>query len=123
VVRKQPIDEERVDGDDGEGEQAGDAEGGPNRDALVGGIGVLEGLVLQREVLVIRFGVVEDVENDDKDAAAGYVLARAIHRAWGTQDNKHENHIVSNIPARGPSVSGNWSDTGWGDARDDDARP
>lgn len=55
MVGEQAIEEESIDDDKREREEAGDAEGVLNRDALVDGVGILEGDVVQRKVLVVRF--------------------------------------------------------------------
>jgi hypothetical protein len=55
VVGEQPIDEESVDDDQDERESTGDAEGVVDGDALVYGVGILEGDILEGEVLVEGF--------------------------------------------------------------------
>lgn len=64
AVGEDAIDEEGVDDDQDEGECAGDAEGVGDWDALVDGVGVLQGIILQGKVLVVRFEGVEDGEAD-----------------------------------------------------------
>jgi hypothetical protein len=65
MVRKQAIDEEGIDDDQDEREEAGDAEGILDGNALVDGVRVLEGVIAEGEVLVIWFKGVEDPEADD----------------------------------------------------------
>lgn len=78
VVRKQSVDEESVNEDDGEGGHARDTERHPHRDALMDGIRILEGFVLEGERLMIRFDGVDDVESDDAGTVWQLVLAGAI---------------------------------------------
>lgn len=55
MVREQAIEKEGVDYDEDEREEAGNAEGVLDRDALVDSVGILEGDVVEGEVLVVRF--------------------------------------------------------------------
>lgn len=64
IVREQAIDEEGVDYNQGQGESAGDAEGVGDGDALVHGVGVLDGDVLEGEVLMVGFDGIDDPESD-----------------------------------------------------------
>lgn len=54
-MREQAIDEKGIDDDQDEWEEAGDAEGILDGNALVDGVRVLEGDVAEGEVLVVRF--------------------------------------------------------------------
>lgn len=66
-MREQAIDEESIDDDQDEWEEAGDAEGILDGNALMDGVRVLEGDVAEGEVLVVRLQGVEDPEANDTD--------------------------------------------------------
>lgn len=67
-MREEAIDEEGVDDDEGEREGTGDTKGVCDWDALVDSVWILEGVVLEREVLVVGFNGVEDPEADHTGA-------------------------------------------------------
>lgn len=68
MVREQAIDEESIDDYENEWEETGDAKGVLNRDALVDRIGILEGVVVEGEMLVVWFEGVEDEESNHTSA-------------------------------------------------------
>lgn len=72
-MREETVDEEGVDGDQDDGECTGDEEGIDDGDALMHGVGVLEGFVFEGEVLVEWFDGVEDVKANDADTGR-YVI-------------------------------------------------
>lgn len=96
------IDEEGVDNDQDEGEGAGDAEGVGDWDALVDGVGVLQGVVLEGKVLVVGFEGVEDGEADH--AGTGWVSGSMGGGGGGGGSDVHENDIVEDITGELVSV-------------------
>lgn len=93
IVREQAIDEEGVDYNQGQGESAGDAEGVGDGDALVHGVGVLDGDVLEGEVLVVGFDGIDDPESDH--TGTDTVSWGGMSLRWGSVI--HENHIVEDV--------------------------
>lgn len=55
MVREQSIDKERVDDDEDKGESTGYAEGVVDGDPFVHSVGILEGGILEGEMLVVGF--------------------------------------------------------------------
>ena len=72
-MREEAVDDEGVEGYDEDGADGGDDEGPGDGDALVHGVGVLEGVVLQSEVLVEGLDGVEGEEGDGEDDDDGVV--------------------------------------------------
>lgn len=66
MMGEQAIDEERVDDDQGEGKGSGDTEGVGDWNTFVDSVRVLKGVVLEGEVLVVRF---EGIKNPKADYA------------------------------------------------------
>lgn len=67
-MREQTVNEQRIHRNYDEGGDAGDEQGCLNRNALVDGIRVLDGYVSQREMLVIGFDGIENVETNNATA-------------------------------------------------------
>lgn len=96
IVREQAIDKEGVGYNQGQGECAGNAEGVGDGDALVYGVRILDGDVLEGEVLVVWFHGIEDPEADDTGTnSVSWVISL---RRRGLL---HENHIVEDVAVGG----------------------
>jgi hypothetical protein len=67
-MREQTVNEQRINCDYDEGGNAGDEQGCLDRNALVDGIRVLDVYVSQREMLVIGFDGIENVETSNATA-------------------------------------------------------
>lgn len=71
MVRKQAIDDQGVDNNEDEWESSGDAEGISHGDAFMYGIRILDGDVVEGEVLVEGLDLVENREADSADTISG----------------------------------------------------
>lgn len=98
-MREQAVNEQRIHCDYDEGGNAGDEQGFLDRNALMGGIGVLDGYVSQREMLVIGFDGIENVETSN----ATTIVRRLVSDCDGSERKgtkyEHEDGIVDNISA------------------------
>jgi hypothetical protein len=78
-MREQTVNEQRIHCNYGEGDNAGDEQGFLDRNALVDGIGILDGYVSQREMLVIGLDGIENVETRNASAIVRLSISDCDH--------------------------------------------